>query len=168
LEFDVIEQELPRDIVYETRSKAMDVLKHKGASKTQLKIAGTKPLGFNLLNIPAGVDVYKLFHYALRKHCLKCDKSKIVELIKRTPDGTVQLDLDIDNEIPKELLAYTFQIEYSPNCPSKFLMRTCKVGFLDQLHHSKSKDRITFGNTLREVSDNMLLRMKEDMQASGR
>jgi hypothetical protein len=54
LEFDVIEQELPRDIVYETRSKAMDVLKHKGASKTQLKIAGTKPLGFNLLNIPAG------------------------------------------------------------------------------------------------------------------
>ncbi len=48
------------------------------------------------------------------------------------------------------LEGHVFEIQYSPNCPSRYLIRVLRRGFprLDGLHYFKTKDKCCFGETL--------------------
>lgn len=55
----------------------------------------------------------------------------------------------------------TFKIEFCPNCPMRYLIRTCGRGaFIDGLHFGKSKDNFTYGETFSRSACIALIREK--------
>lgn len=59
--------------------------------------------------------------------------------------------MQTENAVPEWMLAKTFAIQHSPNCPKPFLVRFCGAAVIDFKAREESNDIIGAGNTLTEA-----------------
>lgn len=64
----------------------------------------------------------------------------------------------VTSDVMKLLRRLVYQVEYSPNCPARYLVRvvTPGTGGLDKLHPSETKDTFAYGETEEEAAAKVL------------
>lgn len=69
---------------------------------------------------------------------------------------------------PEWLLRETFAVQYSPNCPKRFLVRLCgkNAGGLDMKWYDETRDAYGFGDTIAEAANEAKARREDHVPVS--